>query len=467
MDTANYFDWMFIIFIHEANGLTDKWNDIVTAIEKAGPGTNNGIFLIRDSLTITPSPNGTATNTFNMSISQLQPDAKYGYCFKHLPVVFDANSRVAWKKAFEYLFTNFRSKRKILSCLSHGAAFGIDVDHVPGNAQKLEIVRNPYYFLDKKDIDGIVSSRHWAPADERKKQFVLDGRIPKENGANVCQSLEILWMSDLADVLRDFLKGDRIDLLVLNNCYVQSFDTGFVLKDNVDYIVAPEGAMNAVAFDFLSLLAHISAPASAGIPGAELARNVIKDYIAFNQTTELEYFLDRQAVFANDVSRYSVVMSLLGEMLDILEAAAAASPGIIGILMDIQDNQVAYVSSPEGFYTDNYLDMIDAFQWVEMVMTRLDSLFRSTSLAARFADVKKNLVLAGKVGDQLLYDDGCSKLKYGYSGVSIFFPACADIKDLEILPWCAYFGDQIPSQWQARWKSFLNKYYKSCKTTPL
>jgi hypothetical protein len=168
--------------------------------------------------------------------------------------------------------------------------------------------------------------------------------------------------------------------------------------------------------------------------------------------------LSRQAVYVNDLSVYDQALSLFEQLLHILEESL---PEAIDNLIVVREQMISYVSFQDDYYSNNYLDMIDAFNWIQKVVMRCNDLFSCTPLLAQFLDLRNKLVIASHVGESLLKDGGgLAATKYGYSGVSIFYPSRADISRLKPLPWCAYFGNQIPSQWEKEWKMFLKKYYE-------
>jgi hypothetical protein len=135
-------------------------------------------------------------------------------------------------------------------------------------------------------------------------------------------------------------------------------------------------------------------------------------------------------------------------------------PYFIPGLTDIR-NKILYVSCYVDTSTRQYLDMIDAFQWADMVMAKFPDDFLATGLPHELIQLKKDIIRAKKVGNFLVQFDQGNTKKYGHAGISIFFPANQDVCTLSDIPWCAYFGGKIASDWQRRWMSFLDKYYQA------
>lgn len=511
MDTQTCYDWLFVFFVHQADGYVATWDAIINDIEKMGPGANSCIYLIQDSLKVETDLHqvGHQTNLFSLNVQNLDRDPATGkWKFLPVPVYIDNESRKCWKTAFEYIYRNVKAKRRVLACFSHGAAFGINLDTSPSRREEfklkdlktgdlildtinkvntigeypeigklnanlpaiagqnttVEVRTNADYILDNQDIAGIKNLLELSTIDKSSPEFIQmekyveDGRIPKDKIGSLCKALEILWISDLANALKLYLGDSRIDLLLLNNCYMQNFDTGFLLRNNVDYIVASEGWLNASGFDYPALLTRMQTDAA--LPGAELARGAVLDYIQFYKDRNMTDDLNQQAVFANDISLYPRALTLFNQLLDVLEANIKV---IISDLVDIRENQVSYVSCPYSQYSNNYLCMVDALLWVELaicsLLKRVPNAFGCTPMLAQFRDMKAKIVVQSSVGQKYIDFDKDAVNKYGYSGLSIFYPTKADRATLKLTPWCAYFGKQVKGDWETKWMRFLNIYY--------
>jgi hypothetical protein len=383
--------------------------------------------------------------------------------------------RSCWKEAFRYIFNKVESKRKLLISFSHGAAFGINVDigevvrpNKKGEPEAffqadlrsergMRVTSNPYFYLDEEEVKQIKALPQWTSLKESDKALIDEGKVPLTKGNDFCSKLELLWISDLADALHECLGGEKIDLMLMNNCYMQSFDTGYVLRDRVDYILAPEGSLEAIGYDYRTLLNRINNRPEADV--MELAKNVVGDYVNYYQVRNDTYNLARQAVFLLSTKSYYEALDLFVQFITILEQHL---DGIIGDLTDIRENKILYVACNVDQYYQQYLDMIDVFQWIEMVMARCSTLFNGTQFPDAVARVKAELVKCGYKGDYLRTWDETSLMTFGYEGISVFFPLQKDFKDLNPgnpTPWCVYFGNQIPSAWEQRWRLFLRRYF--------
>jgi hypothetical protein len=329
--------------------------------------------------------------------------------------------RDGWRQALRATFPRVKAKRRMLVSFSHGAAFGINVD-----------------------MEGLMR-------------------------VQVCEKLPILWSDDLASELKNCLGDQPIDVLVLNNCYMQCFETGYALKDQVRFMVAAEGALGATGYDYAGLMKRLFEQPGGEheAPGDEvdaLVKGIITDYAAAIFREEQA----GQAVFANRTSEYGRLLMLLERLTAILLQRMGE---VIDVLVDIRENKLLYVSAPLNGYTSNYLCMIDLFAWVNMVFDRLGHLFEGDGLAAEFAVLKQRMVVAGKVGEGLVeHDAGWPEADangrgrttvtpiYGYSGLSIFYPRSVDWQTLRPIPRCARLVDP--------WKRFLGAYYARSPLAP-
>ncbi|HEY4336748.1 MAG TPA: clostripain-related cysteine peptidase [Puia sp.] len=472
--------WLIVIFIHEVAFYRKNWNKIVDDIAKKGPGpegSNNQIYLIRDSVREMEDPAnpGSRINSFRLSVNQLKKKPDGSYKFLKEKVDFDNRDRNCWKAGFRYVYDKLKGRRNMLISISHGAAFGIDVDttkvvrpNIPvemrmalantvadNKPKKMVVVSNDFYYLDKKEISEMRKRKNWASTDPKTKKFITEGRIPKKGKDNFCRNLEILWIADLAATLRDLLGKTKIDLTLLNNCYMQAFDTGYLLRDNASYIVAAEGALRDEGYDYLALLDRIYKDAN--VDNKTLASGVIKDYKAFYEREQMSDDLDGQAIFANNTAPYEDALTLFNEVLDGLRKNWAAA---IPQLVEIREKYIMYVSTPQRAYPLDKMNMIDAFQWALLVADRVGC-FAGTDLRKRIEAMHKAIVADSSVGSLLTGHDAVTTSKFGYMGISLFYPNTEDWQSLNYLPWCAYFGDQNPSVWKDNWQQFLVDYYRA------
>jgi hypothetical protein len=452
VERYNIYDWILVVYVHEIPYYIHQSDAIVRCIlgaVSAQVRARVAVFVIRETVrqVMEPLPAGgvgdteadgivdpgrlAPVNYYRLTVSELQVDERgvagfvevpregIGFSGEGVEVPGEARyegryeGKDGWRHALRATFPRVKARRRMLVSFSHGAAFGINVD-----------------------MEGLMRLQ-WRVAADAEDRCGGDG----------CGELPLLWTSDLAAELKNCLGGQPIDVLLLNNCYMQCFETGYALKDQVRFIVAAEGALGAIGYDYAGLMRRVLE--RPGDDNEVLVRGIIGDYAAAISRAEQA----GQAVFANRAGEYENAMVLLERLTVIL---VKRIDEVIDVLVDIRENKLLYVSAPLNGYTSNYLCMIDLFAWARMVFDRLGDLFGGTGLAAEFAALRERMVVAGEVGEGLVEHDAgwpgaMGTPIYGYSGLAIFYPRSADLKLLRPIPRCASLI--------APWKDFLDIFY--------
>lgn len=70
---------------------------------------------------------------------------------------------------------------------------------------------------------------------------------------------EILTVSELHDALYEELGDKKIEALIMTNCWMQAFDTGFELAESVEYLIAPETLILMTGYNYKAILEYIAA----------------------------------------------------------------------------------------------------------------------------------------------------------------------------------------------------------------
>ncbi|MBS1605293.1 MAG: hypothetical protein JST42_21695, partial [Bacteroidetes bacterium] len=422
-------DWLVVAFVHEVYNLTTISDEIINALAAAGSGENNIVYLIKDSVSH-PAGSGTGddgkvVNIFNLSVQLLVKDpATASYAFKQQDVPIDNEDRNCWQTGFKYIYNNISAKRRMLISFSHGAAFGInwDIGRVerPGpttnpvtttTSPAITTISNQYFFLDNNDVQQIEANYidGIAPPDERTRKSIRKGELLLDKSKQFCSKLELLWISDVAKALKELLGGEKIDLLVMNNCYMQNFETGYILHEVANYMLAPEGSMDGTGYDYKSLMERINDKPDIDLE--ELFKDIIADYVLYYRARNLEDSLSKQAIFINNLQVYPKALELYGRFLDILSANL---DDIRPVLQNLRERKILYVSADvDNYPASNYLDLVDAYQWVKLVLDRLkDSLFKDSSLPDEFVALGKEMKRAENVGDFLIRHDQNFEAKF-------------------------------------------------------
>lgn len=448
------YDWLIVVFVHEIVEDLPQSRLFVDQIEKAGHGGNNLVFLVKDSLLRSdPLPGGEFTFTFVLSLSRLEKTGDGQFRFMPVKGVPIHNpDKHCWEAAFRYIYTQFKARRRMLLTLSHGAGLGINGD--PGSVIRPgtnKVISNPYYFLDGQDVYTLTGPS-FDGIDRSSLKDIERGIIRKERAGKACRSLEILWISGLRDALFRCL-GDRpIDILLMVNCYMQLFDAGFMLSKKVRYLVAPEGSILAPGYDYgrlFALLGQSPAPSERDIVAA-----IVEDYKA--QSIGLgDHFT---SLFANSLESYPRLLAVFKEFVGLV---IADIDRLFPLLAEIRDKKVAYVSIAGNNRSAQSQDLIDLGQWIRLVAASTPASPRLSDLYAEFEELLGVLVQARFVGSGYTDFDRDFEPKFGYSGISIYYPLTRVPSGHPAAGWCDYFDGKARDDFRSgsNWDIFLENYF--------
>jgi len=464
------YDWLVVFFVHEI--LQDQIivNDSINNILNKGCHDNTIFFLIRDSII---QPPGSDSMFFKLSISMLERNAvSGGFTFTEVnDFKFDNLNKNCWRDGFQYVFSKIKCRRRILITLSHGSALGIDVDKIKikraqntplsftdytiePNENQLHLFSNDFYLISKDDSSILAGHRLYLEDSDLKN--IESGYIKKDSKFRHCRSLEILWINDLADTLCEILHEIPVDIVLMVNCFMQSFDAGYILRNQVEYLIAPEASISSRGYDYPKLLEYLKEP---GIPTESLVEKIVLDYKNMYRPDDANFLMT--AVFGNHLKKYKEALSLFENFIVILDNCMDK---VIENLVAIR-NDIMYVSFIGTNFNYHYPDMIDVFLWINLVLERLPEIFDDKMLGNKFGELLGQTVVAKFVGNTLAEHDKSGFPKLGFNGISLFYPTKNDYRNLEDMPFCGYFDKKIPSAFRrdSSWTLFLNKYYSLSK----
>ena len=122
--------------------------------------------------------------------------------------------------------------------------------------------------------------------------------------------LQMLTITELRNAIEWAFGKKKIAMVVMMNCYLQFFDTGYELCNNVNYLVAFETEMNfRNGLDYETLFGMLSD--NPDIPPATLAKLAVSTYAIKNSKDTAG--LAATALFANDLSWYPGLAKLIDE----------------------------------------------------------------------------------------------------------------------------------------------------------
>ena len=395
--------WLVILFIHEIWELKVYTDPLIDAIEAKGCGANTAFFLLRDSVRISGS-----VQNFELTVSELrEKDGKFK--FDPVELDFDNSDRHCWEVGLQYAFAAVEAERNMMITISHGAAFGIngnsgqvqrhskwqdDPPHTEGD-EKMVIYDNPYFFLDKQEqveLNSFLTANKEIAVSKDLLAQIDQGRISKisDHKDLSCRKLEILWTADLANALDRLPRKCRIDIMLMCNCYMQSFETGYILRNNVHYLIAPETAMPVSGYKFLKLLDHLAKPE---LTTERLAATIVDDYTSkYPPVSKDNYCV---VLSANRLAVYEEALDVFERLLRLINSKWAYYSKQ---LVKIREDQVLYVSIAQGSSSYNRLMMIDMCLWGRLALEMVAAEPDAPQLANDFRTVLDKLIVARHTG---------------------------------------------------------------------
>jgi hypothetical protein len=461
METATENEWLVVFFVHEMVMFESITASVIQEIQDKGYGPNTSIYMLRDSV-----KEEDRVLYFRLSILKLEKKMfGRGFRFRKLRnVQFDNRSRRCWETGMQYIFKHEKFKRCMIYTLSHGAAFGLNRDvgtvHRPRHIlqsfnllkpRKLNIYSNPDFYFDQGEIGKIGKTLRLA-LTEAEWHEISKGRIKKDFKKRICRNLEILWTADLAAALERLPGKPIIDILLMANCYMQTFDTGYILRQSVKYVVAAETSIPADGYDLTKLLGYLD---DTNMATEEIAKKIVDDYAIKQQDAPIN--LNFSVVSANKLSPYD---DLFVVFLQVIKAIEAKMPVLVNELTAIRD-KILYVAFARNNYNSNELRMIDVIWWMKKLFEKFPDVIATPELPAKIDALLNEIVTKKHVGEHFPTVDAAFENKFGINGVSVFYPTKQDYADLIDFVWCANFDERVPSPFRrdAEWDKFLKKYY--------
>lgn len=157
-------------------------------------------------------------------------------------------------QVFAYVKKNFPSQHLMLTVFDHGAGFGM-FEPIPDPD-------NPHVFTDVDEIDESIKRndgkrlrRHIVPPVAagyyKTKKQRGKGRLggTKRKKAHT----DMLTMEELSAAIQAGFKR-TVDVMIMVNCNMQMIETGYSLRDNVDYLVGSESMFWVYGINYREVL---------------------------------------------------------------------------------------------------------------------------------------------------------------------------------------------------------------------
>jgi hypothetical protein len=329
----------------------------------------------------------------------------------------------------EKVLSSFIAEKYILFTWDHGQPFGI----FPGINRA---ARTPTENLNLKTF-------HF----RQQKQLNLERQthrmaVPTEED----DVLPILTITELKQAIQWAFDGQKIDVLVMANCFLHFFDTGYELSDTVDYLVTFETVMFFKdTFNYKVILEDIGNDPDI-LPEA-LSKNIV-NLFASETNTAIPASRDEVALFANDLSWYAALGRMIDKLAEILTKALPTHREKILIAA----NKCDYISPGIPMFCLLDFRNLITHLYEEMPDVFTDSLFNT------FKTLLDNVVIESFIGKD--FDDDGTSAAIKPSGFSIYFPRLQEDYKTSFLDNFMTESSLSPTEFTKRfgWDMFIRHY---------
>lgn len=307
-----------------------------------------------------------------------------------------------------HITDKFQAKRYLLFTWDHGNAYGIFSKTPDAGKQLSKGMRDTG--ADALEI-----------TERANKIFVR----PEKNN--------LLTMEELATSIRlGFAKG-RIDVAAMMNCDMQIVDTGFALRNNVRYLVAPEMSMDYNGYNYPFIFqVLIDDP---GISPKKLARYIVSSFATkiFPAEDLGDSFKGITALSAVELKYYFNLERFVNRLSDFLSGLLPASRQIIAAA-----RQAAMLNEAK--------QLIDVYTFL-LELAKQEQFKTNTLLASLVFSMKELVLFETFIGAEFSAGGGS---KCRPTGLSAYFPG-------KVFPEGPTQPSLQKTQFfrQTRWKNFL------------
>lgn len=342
---------------------------------------------------------------------------------------------------FSEIHEQFPSERIMLYTWDHGSGFGVwEADPISVNAIKFNTLNELESFILNTESDeqparfkvinnDIVNMENEAfrKKDQQKegrdlfpedfKNISFFGKVDRYiELAEVKEETDILTNEELAESIKQGFKGQKVDILIMVNCFMQMTETGFSLKDCVNYLVACETAFWAYGFDYASIFNRIiTRPDSNSEDITKLFIETVEN--TYRRINKLQY-LDDVVVSACDLSYAESLADAVNDMVKIINSDTATYYPLIKKARK-DSTEISSLIFKKGEIPLPYpLFIIDLLYFVSLLADKNHKMKRL--LKKLFDEVVNNkYIIARRVGSDFeMADINIEKV----NGFSIYFP---------------------------------------------
>lgn len=333
----------------------------------------------------------------------------------------------------------------ILFTWDHGQPFGIfphdDSDDVKAfSKSELKIVANKNhifqpFLLHSRVLDFYHKEQKY---QYEKGHFNIDDTIEQ-------QDLQMLTITELKNSIKIAFGKKKIAILVMVNCYLQFFDTGYELSNCVNYQVAFETDMNyRNAPDYKFVLKALSD--NPNISARNLAKLLVSSFAIYNVNDRVG--IADKALFANDLSWYPCMAKLIDELASILLRELPRHFNQISAAIE----KCAYISPNIPEYC-----LVDFRNFVQCLYNEIPGLFIG-NLYLFINSTLDKIVIESFIGKDFEREIGPQYISP--TGFSIYFPNTLEMYKTSFLQNFMSKSSISPTEFTRYfyWETFINSF---------
>jgi hypothetical protein len=438
-------EWLLLVFVHNIDEA--DFHSTVKDLEnelKANGSISIKVLMIIDEFSLNRG------SVFKTILKELVPDLKNPnqYRFEDKPHPFQFTDGRAWVELLKFINCVHPSGRIILLTLSHGNAVGLSRQPAPDKPAQLVISKTRHLLVRTTLLNSFFQREKFA--DFQKVISEVNGvrtsytSIPLTT-ATECKKIETLWITELANALKDGFGNRKISIALMANCYMQTFDTGWLLRNQVEYLIAPETAIIAASYNIQALMKTLQATPK--IDTEELAKTILP---ALRKKMDTVYYSDhykKLGVFTNNLEYYTVLKFFFEK---IAYCIATCSETEMQQIKDKRNKYVYNVSAdpPHLGSASETVETVDLNHFFSL----LPDIFKSNTILRSHVDLLRSVsemsVICKQIGEGFFeHDDNANEeKKYNMHGISIFLPTVGQSDVTTTTINCAFFGAEVIQQ---------------------
>jgi len=286
----------------------------------------------------------------------------------------------------------YQAERYVVFTWNHGKYYGI--------YERASLRLKFLYF--KRILDEFIPANNFDVIDH----FIAlnDSSIAEDNRIQVNDS--ILTMEELNAAFKSSF-NQKVDLLVMMNCSMQFLDTGYALRESVEYLIASELIINYFGYNYPDIFQKLAN--TTNISSEDFAKHIINA-----QKTKALPDVDMTLYARNFTAIFAVRLEKHNSLLDLVDRLATH------LIQKISARKTDIVKAKRKCFISRLFGVVDFYSFIHELET-LGIFDNNPELLGQINLIRKDIIVESYIGHAFKPDTGLSKLRP--SGFSIYFPA--------------------------------------------